>query len=266
MTNTLKKLDFSIGYFETNNFLTKEAYDPAPFIVHMDSTITQMCGVAVHVKVDTLGGTWRVKAEGKNVRLYDLRTSTMLTDDFLSKVSIDEIVALGQPFKSEHLQFSIELEKRFVMNAKSNYFFVLNPMDELLRQWQGATSVTPMSEESNIVILTTSGEVISKQKKFLDALMATYIEGEQEKNNKKGEATIAFIDQALGKSTAALDLAGKELRDVQRGPGGDVTVIQSEIYELEGKAVMLQSRLNFLKDVAETMNECSASPRTGPER
>jgi capsular exopolysaccharide synthesis family protein len=257
MTNTLKKLDFSIGYFESANFLTKEVYDAPPFIVRMDSATTQMCGVAVHVKVDTLAGTWRVKAKAKNVRLYDLRSSQMITDDFLRNVEIDEIVALGQPFKHEHLFFSIELPKPYVMNAKSDYFFVLNPMDELLRQWQGATSVDPMSDESNIVILTTSGEVVSKQRKFLDALMATYIESEQEKNNAKGNATIEFINRALGKSTEALDASAQQLKAVKGGTTGDAQMqaLQQEIYSLQQEERNLSSKLTFLNEIASTMSQ-----------
>lgn len=254
MTATLKKLDFGIGYFEKNNFLNKEVYDAPPFIVRMDSTMLQMCGVSVHVKVDTLGGTWRVKVDSKNVRLYDLRKDSVASDKFVPKVNIDEIVALGQPFKSEFLSFSIDLRKGRTMNPKSDFFFILNPIDELLRQWQGATSVNPMSEESNIVILHTSGEVISKQKKFLDALMATYIEGEQAKNNQKGEATIAFINKALGKSNEQLKDAGDKLRDVPGGPGVDIGGLQAEIYSLEGEARALQSKLEFLRDVAQTLN------------
>lgn len=259
MTNTLKKLDFSIGYFETTNFLTKEVYDAPPFIVHMDSSITQMCGVAVHVKIDTLGGTWRVKAAAKNVRLYDLHTSEMLTDDFVPKVNIDEIVALGQPFKNEHLHFSIELPEKYVMNAKSDYFFVLNPMDELLRQWQGATSVTPMSEESNIVILTTTGEVINKQKKFLDALMATYIESEQDKNTEKGRATIAFIDETLRQSGQKLQQAQTDLQTAQTGGSmGDAATqggaINQELFRLQDEEGRTRSKLTNLNALVATMS------------
>ena len=259
MTATLKKLDFGIGYFEKVNFLTKEVYDAPPFIVRMDSSILQMCGVGVHIKVDTLGGTWRVKVESKNVRLYDLRTNTVAADKFVPKVSIDEIVAIGQPFKSEFLSFSIELAKNRTINAKSDHFFILNPMDELLRQWQGATSVSPMSEESNIVILNTSGEVINKQKKFLDALMATYIESEQTKNNQKGEATIAFIDETLKQSGLELQKAQTDFQNAQAGGSmGDAAsqsgAINQELFRLQDEEGRLSSRLFNLNSLVATMS------------
>ena len=259
VTNTLKKLDFGIGYFETNNFLTKEVYDAPPFLVRMDSTILQMCGVRVHIKVDTLGGTWRVKVESKNVRLYDLRTNMVASDKFVPKVNIDEIVAIGQPFKSEFLTFSIEVQKGRSINPKSDMFFILNPLDELLRQWQGSASVSPMSEESNIVILTTSGEVINKQKKFLDALMATYIETEQEKNTRKGEATIAFIDETLKQSGQELQKAQTDFQNSQTGGSmGDAAsqsgAINQELFRLQDEEGRLSSRLFNLNSLVTTMS------------
>ncbi len=258
MTATLKKLDFGIGYFETRNFLTRETYDDTPFIVHMDSSSLQMCGVAVHIKVDSMAGTWRVKLDSKNVVLYDLRTST-LSPQFVSKVNIDEVVALGQPFKHENLNFSIELPKGRMMHPKGEYFFVLNTLDELLRQWQGATSVSPMSEESNIVILNTSGEVIRKQKKFLDALMATYIESEQDKNTLKGKATIEFIDQTLKQSGQELAQAQTAFQAAQAGGSmGDAAsqsgAINQELFRLQDEEGKLNSRLFNLNSLVATMS------------
>jgi capsular exopolysaccharide synthesis family protein len=258
MTATLKKLDFGIGYFETNNFLTKEVYDSPPFLARLDSSILQMCGVGVHIKVDTLGGTWRVKVESKNVRLYDLHAN-LVSDKFVPKVSIDEIVALGQPFKNEFLTFSIELQQGRSMNPKSDFFFILNPIDELLRQWQGATSVSPMSEESNIVILNTSGEVINKQKKFLDALMATYIESEQDKNTLKGKATIEFIDETLKQSGEKLQLAQTELQSAQAGGSmGDAasqsSAINQELFRLQDEEGRIRSKLTNLNALVITMS------------
>lgn len=254
MTNTLNKLDFAIGYHATKNFLTKEIYDDPPFVVTMDSSDLQMTGISVHVKVDTVTRTMRVKAAGKNIALYDLRTNT-ISEQFDPKVEIDETVPLDQPYKGHpHLRFKVTVPPGRGMDPKADYFFFLNSIDELLRQWSGAVSVDPMSDESNIVILTTTGEVISKQKRFLDALMATYIESERDKNNKKGKATIEFIEQALGQSNKELTKAGDDLRAVQGGSGADVSGLQTEIFDLERQAMEAQALLAFLDNVEQTLN------------
>ncbi len=258
MTATLKKLDFYIGYFEKRNFLTREIYDDTPFIVHLDSTTLQMSGMVVNISVDTLAGTWRVKAKSKNVVLYDLH-SDKRSEKYLPSVSIDEVVALGQPFKHEHLNFSIELPKGRAFHPKGEYFFILNSLDELLRQWQGATTVSPMSEESNIVILNTSGEVVKKQKRFLDMLMATYIETEQDKNNQKGEATIAFIDETLKQSDQKLQQAQTAYQAAQAGGSmGDAAsqsgAINQELFRLQDEESRVSSKLSNLNALVATMS------------
>ncbi|HNE80242.1 MAG TPA: polysaccharide biosynthesis tyrosine autokinase [Flavobacteriales bacterium] len=258
MTATLRKLDFTIGYFVKENFLTKEEYGTAPYVVHMDTSSLQICGLAVHVKVDTLAGTWRVSAAGKNVHLYDLRTEKV-DDGFLPKVEIDELVALGQPFKSKYLSFNIELLPGRAMKAGSEYFFFLNPMDEQLRQWQGITEVSPMSDESNIVILTTGGEVISKQERFLDMLMATYIQSEQDKNTQKGKATIEFIDATLAQSDQRLRQAQTQLQIAQSGGSmGDAAsqsgAINQELFRLQDEEGRIRSKLSNLNALVATMS------------
>lgn len=264
MTNTLKKLDFGISYFGKKNFLTKEFYDAPPFQVRMDSSILQLCGVPVYVTIDTVSRTFRVKVEAKNVGLYDMRTNEM-SEQFEPRVNIDETVGLDAPFTAHpRLHFTLTIPKGSAVDRKTEYFFYLNSMDELLRQWGGSTSVDPMSEESNIVILTTTGGVISKQVKYLDMLMATYIEGEQEKNNKKGKATIEFINRALGKSTQALDEAGDKLKEVKGGGSGDAQMqaLQQEIFNLQAEQRNLSSKLAFLREVAATMSSESGIPST----
>ncbi|MBK9758662.1 MAG: polysaccharide biosynthesis tyrosine autokinase [Flavobacteriales bacterium] len=258
MTRTLSKLDFAIGYYGKKNFLTKELYDVSPFVVQMDSSVLQMCALPIYIKVDTAAHTYNVKVQSKNVVLYDLKKNAMASG-YLAKVDIDRTLNIDQPFVDEHLSFRITLPKERLVDGKTEYFFYLNSLDELLRQWQGSTSVDPMSEESNIVILSTSGEVISKQKKFLDMLMATYIEGEQEKNNKKGEATIAFIEAALGHSGLDLQKAQSNLQNAQTGgslgdAAGQGGAINQELYRQQDEEGRLKSQLASLNGLISTMS------------
>lgn len=72
LTRTLERLNFGIGYFETKNFLTKEKYDYPPFFIKLDSVAVQVIDVPIHVYIDRPSNTYRVKAKGKNVRLYNV--------------------------------------------------------------------------------------------------------------------------------------------------------------------------------------------------
>ncbi len=257
LLKTLHRVNFTISYYERKNFMTQESYDAPPFIVRLDSNVAQFTGLPIHVKVDTVAKTYHVTAEAKNVVMYDLRTEK-LSSDFVPKVKIDGTAKLGEPFRAEHLSFTLDAPKGFKYNSKSDYFFFINSIDELLRQWRGV-SADPMSDESNIVILGMSGEVVSKQAKFLNTLMATYIESEQEKNNQKGKATIAFIDEALGQSGRQLRQAQADLQAAQAGgqmgeAGTQSNALNQELFRQQDEESKIQSQLLSLNSLVTTMS------------
>ncbi len=256
MTNTLEKLDFAISYYERKNFLDRELYDGNPYMVQLDTNSLQMCALPVYVKLDTLTGTFRVRAKGKNITLYDLRTKK-LDESFLSKVDIDRTFKIGEECNEPNLKFKLIMPKGRQVHGGSEYYFYVNTMDELLRQWQGATSVDPMSEESNIVILSSTGEVIDKQIRFLDMLMDTYIESEREKNNQKGKATITFIDKALQASGQNLQRASSEVQSANAGTTDASTqsgAINQELFRQQDQEGRTQSQLMSLQGLIATMS------------
>jgi capsular exopolysaccharide synthesis family protein len=256
MTRTIQKLDFGISYYERKNFLDRELYDGNPFIIQLDSSSLQMCAIPVYVQVDTTTGTYRVRAKGKNITLYNLRKGE-LDEQFLSKVAVDRTFKIGEACDEPYLKFNLILPKGRQVHASSEYYFFVNSMDELLRQWQGATSVDPMSDESNIVILSSTGEVIDKQARFLNMLMDTYIDSEREKNNQKGKATIAFINEALQASGQNLQRASSEVQSANAGTTDASTqsgAINQELFRQQDQEGRTQSQLMSLQGLIATMS------------
>src|SRR6185436_916783 len=73
-TNTVKRLKkFGITYYEKKNFLTQEKYDYPPFKIKLDSGSLQISSLPIHVTVDTAAKTYRVRAQGKNVTIYNVQ-------------------------------------------------------------------------------------------------------------------------------------------------------------------------------------------------
>lgn len=256
MTKTLKKLNFAVSYYARKDFMNSELYERTPFVVQLDSSDLQICGTAVNVKLDTVAGTYRVKVRSKYVALYDMRTDKV-SDKFLTKLDIDRTFKLGEECNEQYLRFKLEIPKGRQVNSTTEYLFVLNSLDELVRQWQGATAVEPMSDVSNIVVLSTAGEVIDKQVKFLDMLMSTYVEGEREKNNQKGKATIAFIDEALKQSGQNLQRASTEVQSANAGTtdaSSQSGAINQELFRQQDQEGRIQSQLMSLQGLIATMS------------
>ncbi|MBK7083578.1 MAG: hypothetical protein IPH53_02455 [Flavobacteriales bacterium] len=148
-------------------------------------------------------GTYRVRAEGENVRLYNVNQQVVV-NEFLEAVDIDQVAKIGEPFVGDHLSFKIEFPEDRRYNKDSDYYFYINSLDALVKMYQAITLAEPMSDASNIVTLGIVGEVVSKQRNYLDKLMSTYIEGELYKQQQKGLKTINFIDNQIGSVSDSL--------------------------------------------------------------
>lgn len=217
MLNTVQQLDFGITYFEEKNFQVHEVYENKPFVVRLDTGL-QLSGLKVRVVPDFAAGTYRVLAKGKYVGMFNAGLQKS-SENFVKELDLDKTVPIGTPFRSEHLNFSIEFNKGYVFPKDAKYFFVPASNADVAAYYRAKTSATPQSDESNIVTISTVGEDVKKEKDFINTLMQSYIKSEQEKHNEKGKKTIAFIDDQLDRSSANLQTAEGNLQDVQSSAG-----------------------------------------------
>jgi len=263
---TIDSLDFRIAYYEEKNFLRTEAYVYRPFKVAL-ATSPAVIDVPLQVVPGTEPGTYRVKGKAKNARMFDPATGRSL-DGFVAEFAIDQVGRSGEPFTSDHLNFTLTLDtaKGFVKGT-SYYFTVFSP-DGLATYYRNKTMVEEQGDESNIITISTSGEVVQKEKDYVNMLMRTYIAGEQEKHNKKGERTIAFIDEALGESGKSLAQAQGELQIAQAGgqmgdAGTQSSALNQELFRQQDQESKIKSQLASLTGLVSTMSfETGGTPTT----
>src|SRR5690606_36464406 len=120
MTSTLQRLDFGITYYATKYFLKKELYAYPPFFVKLDSMAIQVIDLPVEVEVDRAARTYRVKAEGKNVRLYNMKTQEVLPE-LIAKYQLDQVVPMDSMFVGDRLSFRIRFPEDRVYDSNTKY-------------------------------------------------------------------------------------------------------------------------------------------------
>ena len=257
VTNTLRALDFDISYHETKNFLTKEKYDYKPFFVTFDSVAaTQIVEVPIYVKVDTSNGTYEVRSKGKNVQLYNVQENNFL-DKFIPKWNLNSgPKKIGEAFTSPNLSIHIDFPSDRQYDPETEYFFIIHSQENQASYFRNKLSVEPLSDESNIVTLSLVGELPSKQKKFLDKLMETYIESERQKRQEKGHKTIGFIDELIGVAQDSLSEDEAKLQKVfeEESTGGSVDILQADASRLEDQLRVERSKLSYLKSLVGQLN------------
>jgi len=261
ITKTLKRLDLGINYFETDNLLTVEKYEYPPFFVKLDTLALQVTDIPVHVSVDRVKGTYRVKAKGRNVQLYNVQKQEVMPE-FIPDYEVDQTVAVGQPFVAKNLGFTIEFPEDRQYDGK-DHFFIIRNLDGLVNEYRGKVLAEPLSDKSNIVVLRSKGEVVQKERRFLNKLMDTYIEGELYKQQQKGLKTINFIDQQIGTVSDSLRQAENSIVGFRGSSGGMMSAtgtsdqLFSERSRLEDERSILMRRRSYCRSVLEKVRGAS---------
>ncbi len=262
MTSTLQRLGFGITYYETEFFKTQERYLYPPFYVKLDSVAVQVIDIPVYVSVDTVAHAYRVKAKGKNVRLYNVQTQEILPES-LPKYELDQTVPMDSAFVGDHLSFRITFPEDRTYKKNTDYFFVLNSLTDLVASYQNSTVATQLSKESNIVTLSIQAEVVAKGATYLNKLMETYIDFELDKQQQKGIKTIDFIDKQIGSVSDSLQKVESSMQSFRGTSGGMMSASNSsealfeERSRLEDERSLIMRRRNYCASVLDKIRSSS---------
>lgn len=255
---TLQRLDFSVNYYETKNFLTNERYDYPPFRVTLDSAAVVVTSIPIHVKVDRAAKTYRVTAEGENVRLYNTQTRELM-DEFIEKYDLDVTQTIGEPFVGDHLNFKIDFPEDREYDSRTDYFFKINSLEAQYMNYSTRLSVELPEDDGHIVKLSLSGPVPSKEAAFINKLMETYIEWELHKQQQKGLRTIDFIDKQVDTVSVSLEAAEHELEQnrgnspVLGSSTGAVEALLQEKSRLQDEQYRIKSRRTYCASIIQRL-------------
>jgi capsular exopolysaccharide synthesis family protein len=245
MSKTLKRLDFGISYFETKNFLTTEKYEYPPFYIKLDTVAVQVYGMPIHVEVDRTAGTYRVRASAKYAPLYNVQKQVEL-EDFIIDYSVDQVANIGDPFVAEGLSFRIEFPEDRTYGPDVKHHFTINSLDALVAEYRAKTMAAPLSDESSIVQVSTVGQVVAKEKLFLNKLLDTYIEGEWYRRQQKGIKTINFIEDQIGIVSDSLRRVETSMEGFRGTSGGMMSATTTSDALFQERSRLERERSNLL--------------------
>lgn len=268
VANTLRALDFTVSYHEKKNYLSKEKYDFRPFYVTFDSTAaTQVVEIPIVVSIDTIAGTYELSAKGKNVQLFNVKKQELIPDEFVPEYEINSgTKKMGEPFTSEHLSVNIEFPEDRKYDGDTEYSFIIHSLENQATYFRSKLGVEPLSDESNIITLVSTGEIVTKEKKFLDKLMETYIENEKQKRQEKGHKTIGFIDELIGVASDSLKRDEEQLEQVltAEATAGDMGILQADASRLEDDLRRERSKLNYLNSLVSQLRSGNEGSNVSP--
>ncbi|ELR68501.1 tyrosine-protein kinase [Fulvivirga imtechensis AK7] len=257
VSNAIRSLDFGISYFSKESFRAEEKYGDFPFIVELDSTISQMIDVPVYIE-PLPGGSYRIEAVGRDVDVYNFLTNR--TEDTFDEINLREVVEAGKPFRTHSLAFTIRPNELYAPKENTRYYFVIHDLSEVIETYQTELEVYPISRESNIVELSMRGSVPHKTARFLDQLLHIYLQNELHKKNQLGVKTIQFIDSQLSGVSDSLKRVEGWLENFRAKSNiQDISYtaenLSKNLDRLESEKADLQVKLKYYTYISESLAE-----------
>jgi len=214
----IDQLDFNISYFEKGDLKTYEIYKDAPFIVSYSSNHSQPLEIPIELKIVDEN---HFVLESENL-MFDGKRRYEFGKP-ISGVNYDMVVhRVNEKFSPE------SIKKTFVFTIHNNDILVSSYRNKLSMKLERGTS---------LLVISTSGTNIQKEKDFLNKLTEVYIEGNLERKNQISNNTIQFIEKQLAQIRQSLDDVENDLENFRK---------DNNLMKLTDKAVPILSRVNNL--------------------
>ncbi|MDX2245907.1 MAG: polysaccharide biosynthesis tyrosine autokinase [Bacteroidia bacterium] len=244
---TVKKMDVGVSYYSYENFKAHPEYKDVPFTVVIDSTQEQLVGIEIFIE-KTNDVEYRVKAKGESISLYDIKNSEIIRE--IEKVDIDEKVRIGEPYKDNLLSFRVNFKEDYETYTRDQYFFKINTLDGLAELFQTSLKIEPVSEESNILSITSEGPLIEVEKKFINLLLEAYRQKELDEMNEVAMRTIVFLDSQIQEFTGKIettqtDLTASMVNSGVIDAGTSEAQVGLQISQLERERTDISAAVNY---------------------
>lgn len=250
----LQQLDFEVAYFTYPRSLgilgkkmSREMYKP-PFRIELDRSRAQLREVPIYLSFPD-SQHYTIEVTESAAERFIPETQTLLTEPV--EIEIEQTLPIDQPFEHPALGFRIVLDSTFAFGDDSYWFYLL-PMEALAKEYSGKLTISPISEKSNIVTLSTMGTVPQKEIDFLNTLSERYIYNDFQKKNLLGRKTIEFIDRQLNAvhdSLATAEVNLKSFRAENRIIDISTTSenLTRQLQELEEERAQLRVQEEYLR-------------------
>jgi tyrosine-protein kinase Etk/Wzc len=210
VSRTIRRLNFSVAYFESGKFTDEELYKQSPFTLIPDSLTA--CPLYTQVLIKFLSPEkFAIQFEGKDVPLYNFKY-----EEFLGRykgLNVDSTGLVNHIWLNKKIGFTIVPNEK--INLKNfvgkQYYVIIYDHNSLIRQFRNFEVLS--NKTSSIVTLTIRGNNVSKLVDFLNTYTQVYLEKGIEKKYIKAENTTRFIDAQLGDVADSLVFSEKLLQD-----------------------------------------------------
>ncbi len=201
---TIKELNYSVSYFEKDNYRINEIYNETPFIIEYDSSHIQIAEIDINLQ-KLENGDFRIWTSSKECIAYLYNEDRII--DLITDFEINDTILKDGNFTNEYFKFRIK-ETASIERGKE-YLFKFRTLESLTNEFQ-QIQIEDV-KYSSVIKIYYDGVNVSKSIDYLNKLLDVYLNRGVEKKNKIAINTIDFINSQINNISDSLESAEKRL-------------------------------------------------------
>ena len=215
--STVINMNLEVSYFrEKLSFFkqTNELYQSSPFNVTIDKSHIQPINVKIFISILD-NSSYRLTISEKNVSLYNYVDNLIVSENV--PIELDSVYHFNETIANKYLKFSVSLNKDIPIDYNDNiqyqYYFKLNHLDYLAKQYLKQMTVEKASPLGSIINVRFSERNLNKTIDFLNTYLNSFLEDNLAKKNKTALSTVNFIDSQISKTSDSLAVSESALQN-----------------------------------------------------
>lgn len=199
INRTVRDLPFGVDFYTRGHFRTHSLYGREPISIDLKYADNQL-----------------YECEFRFIPLDDNNFEIVLEDDF-SKEMFPSFKIKGQygvPF--ENFLLFATIEKLYLPADNGEFLFRFRDFYSLEEEFASRLELSYIGEASSVVSVSLTGNVVARDRDFINALCNEFLEANLEEKNEEATRTIEFINEQLLFIFDSLQLSENRLRQYRR--------------------------------------------------
>lgn len=234
---TVEQLDLEVQYYQVENYVEKEIYCDAPFVVLCDSNHVQAIDVMFYVDFQD-DGKFNIEAGEEQVSVVSYSDEIVRRD--YGDLELDNTYFQSDIIENDLCKFRVYLKDALSLSKVlgKTYCFTLRDKNALVKEFQKNLKVTPVNPEVSVMEITLKDKSYDKAVDFVSTLMDIYLKKNLFRKNHLAQNTIAYINNQLDEISDSLLVAENRLESFRSG---------NQVIDISSKAGLIFERLHQLE-------------------
>ena len=220
INRTVQNLSFGVDFYTRGHFRTHSLYGREPVAINLQYADAQLYGREFRF----------IPIDNNNFEIvFEDEFSKELFPDFKIKGQY------GVPFEN-FLMFAT-IDKLYLPTENVEFLFRFRDFYSLEEEFASRLQLSYIGEMSSVISVSLTGNVVARDRDFINALCAEFLEANLEEKNEEATRTINFINEQLAFIFDSLQTAENRLRQYRR---------QNNMVDINAYASSVLSKLSAL--------------------